>query len=342
MKKIIFILLVFFISMSTLSAKESHKKRVILIKTMTLDIIEERTKAFIAQMEKEGFTQGKNLDLVVLNAEKNLELGIKKLRAEVAKKRPDLIVSIATIASQATKEVIKETSIPMLFFFVADPVGAGITKDVKGFTGTNITGLIHTTDREKKIKLAREFLDTKHEDKMINIAFIYSTYPSSVGELREIIKVYKNIKNINFVPIKIEQLAMDKRDIMIEAILKELNEKSKSKEIDYGWFSTGPLDLDEKIVKSIIEKSPIPILLTNNDSGPKNGAYISIEADPIRDGIEVAKISKEILLGKSPKDIELRASTYFKFCANLKTTLKDGLIIPPNLLKLISKDCLYK
>jgi len=316
-------------------------KRVILIQTMTLEPIDERVRGWIAEMDRLGYKEGDNLELVLINAQKDVEIGKTELKKAIDEKRPDLIVAIATIAAKAAKEVTKDSDIPVLFSFVSDPVGSGITKSVAGVSGENITGTIDTLDRKKRLGIIESLLGERLDKGVVKIVLLGTTYPSSKGDMEQLLKIAENIKNIEFIPFSIEQRPMPEgSDSMIKEVLAGLD--ALKDRADFVWNSNGPLLLDPYCSEKIIKHSPLPFIYDNAKLGVKNGAFLALFSDGFLDGKESAQISKKILEGESVGNIPLKPSDSFKYCANIKSMLEHNIIIPPELLKTVSDDCIYK
>lgn len=337
-----FIFTLFFIcTLGGSSLLGAQTKRVVLIQTMTLEPVDERARGWIAEMEALGYKEGERLDLVRINAQKDIEIGKVELKKAIEERKPDLIVAIATIAAKAAKEVAKDSGIPVLFSFVSDPVSAGITKDVKGVSGENLTGTVDTIDRKKRLGVVESLLEERLKKGAVKIVLLGTTYPSSEGDREQLIKIAQESKNIEFIPLVIDQRPMPEgSDAMIKEALAGLN--ALKDEADFVWNSHGPLLLDPYCSKEVIKHSPIPFIYDNAELGVKNGAFIALFSDAFLDGKESAQISKKILEGESAGNIAIKPSSSFKYCANIKTMLEHNIVLPPHILETISKDCLYK
>ena len=99
-----------------------------------LDKVQENVKA---QLERQGFVDGKNIQYVVRNANGQVQLAAS-IAGELAAHEPDVIVAITTPMAQA---VVKSARCPVVFAAVTDPVGAGLVSSLdKGenlVTGTS-------------------------------------------------------------------------------------------------------------------------------------------------------------------------------------------------------------
>ncbi len=105
-------------------------KRIILLETMDVQVVRERSHWFQVQMEELGYREGVNMTLSVLKANGNSQLAESLLQAALAEETPELVVTNATLASKAGVKLLQGTNIPQLFMTVTDPVGAGLVEKI--------------------------------------------------------------------------------------------------------------------------------------------------------------------------------------------------------------------
>ena len=125
------------------NARGSESKTVVVLETMTLPFLQETTRAFRESMSEMGYVDGKGVVYRIINANGNSDQARKMLDDALARETPDLVVSIATLASRVARTRLKETPIPQLFAIVADPVGEGFVSEIGQNSGSNITGRTH-------------------------------------------------------------------------------------------------------------------------------------------------------------------------------------------------------
>src|SRR5262249_235479 len=92
---------------------------------------------FKKELNARGYVEGQNLVLDLRFAEGKLAL-LPVLAAELVALKPNVIVAITTNAALAAKQATE--TIPIVFTFVSDPVGAGIVSSLAR-PGGNITGV---------------------------------------------------------------------------------------------------------------------------------------------------------------------------------------------------------
>lgn len=327
-----FLLMFFFIIQPSFSGAEKLKY-IVLLETMDVKEVVDRTYWFQVKMEELGYNQGINMDLVVLKAEGSYQLAESILRTAIAKKKPDLVVTNATLASQTAAKVLDGTNIPQLFFTVSDPVGAGLVKKIGAPTGTNITGRVHSVDREIKVNLVLRLIKDNIKTRPIRFGYIHSTYPSSMGDLQHLQKIAQNNKEIVFVPYEIPYKEFPQNlDYMLGKLSKGLKELDGK--IDFLWEPIGPFAESLEYDKLIKEEANVPIVYGANKTSSQFGALISLAPDAESDGKEVALLANRILRGENPGDIPVIPPISFNLGINMTTAQKLNIIIPPDILKL--------
>ncbi|HAX18177.1 MAG TPA: hypothetical protein DCY00_06245 [Actinobacteria bacterium] len=146
---------------------------------------------------------------------------------------------------------------------------------------------------------------TASDSKPVRFGFIHSTYPSSIGDIRELQIVEQNRKDIIFKSYSIPYVKVpDGIPEMLKASgtgIKEL-----SSEIDFWWQPQGPL----------LHFSP------DLEAGAR----------------EAAKFTDAILKGLDPGIIPVTPPSKFKIGINMSTALKLKIVIPPDILELAGND----
>jgi putative tryptophan/tyrosine transport system substrate-binding protein len=96
-------------------------------------------KAFVQELEVQGWTDGRNLQIHLRWAGGDVA-EMRALAKELVKLKPDLILSNST---PVTGALVHETkTIPIVFVVVSDPVGAGFVASLS-HPGGNVTGFIN-------------------------------------------------------------------------------------------------------------------------------------------------------------------------------------------------------
>lgn len=320
-------------------AQSSESARIVLLETMPVPVVLEHSKWFISELEALGYQVGKNLDLVLLQANGDKSRAIHLLKETVEKKRPDVVVTNATLATQAAVQVLNGTRIPVVFMTVSDPVGAGIIQKIGDPTKTNITGRVHMIERETRINLVMRLIGNSSE-KPVRVGFIHSSYPSAVGDIKGLQSAAAYRNDIVFVPFQILYKKVP------EGLPEMLREVAKGIErlddkIDFWWEPSGPLGELPEYTQLLLEKSEKPIIMGTTDHAVRLGALLHLTPSIEGSGREVARIADSIIKGHDPGKIPPRPPADFDMGVNLTTAVKHGIVIPPDLLKLAGENCYH-
>ncbi|SDL51891.1 putative ABC transport system substrate-binding protein [Maridesulfovibrio ferrireducens] len=310
-------------------------KRILVVETMPVPVVLEYSKWFMNGMRDLGY-QDENVQFEILRAEGSREKAEKLLREAMEKGKPDLVVTFATLASQAAYTIFKGTDVPILFSVVADPVGAGIVKNIGKSTGTNITGRVYSLFRDVKIDLTMRLVRQVVQDRPVRFGFVYSNYPSSRGDLKGLQSITKDRRDVVFVPyeIKYREVPTGIPDMLhdVSKGLKELTGK-----IDFLWQQVGPMAEVKAFTELQIKEGSCPIALGNTMNSVQRGALIAVIPNIERGGREVAGLANSILKGANPGDIPVIVPQAFDLCVNLTTAIKLGIVIPSDMLTLAGK-----
>lgn len=123
---------------STTHAQELEAINVGVLQYVEHESLDQNYQGFLDGLEEAGYIEGENLTINYLNASGDTA-NLQSMSESIANSS-DYIFAIATPAAQAVANV--ESTKPILFSSVSDPVGAGLVADLEE-PGANVTG---TTD----------------------------------------------------------------------------------------------------------------------------------------------------------------------------------------------------
>ncbi|MGL1893458.1 MAG: hypothetical protein OCD02_17610 [Spirochaetaceae bacterium] len=333
-----FIILSFFIKPNILFSQELP--RLIILETMTLPILQERTKGLISHLAEEGYIDGETVQIEIYNAEKDRTRARRLLTTALQKGDPTLVLTVATLASQEAHAILKGTDIPHVFYSVSDPVKAGLINEMDKATGKKITGLVHVLPDEKIINIALRTLSSGYNKKIFNIGFFHSSYSSSVADYSSIKKLENSRDDINIVPLFIEQLDMvDGLEDMLASSKKVLEENRD--EYDFIWIGRGPLGISKTFIDRFVKLVDVPIIMGSDMYSVKKGALLTLMSSPSKDGYDTGEIIIDILEGRPIEDIPVTRSKHFQVGINLTTANEIGIIVPSDILDLARNNLVY-
>lgn len=314
-----------------LGASPMHK--VVVIETMPVPVVLEQSAAFRRTLEAIKTIDGRGLDLRRLEANGDRAKATALLQQELKSGRPDLVVTFATLATQAAAEVLKETDIPLLFGTVADPVGAGVIAEIGKATGTNITGRVQTIDRRAKIDMVLRLLQPKGHKGPIRFGILHSNYQSSQGDVRELQNLVAGRAELQFVTREINYRPMPEG---LPAMLSDGTRmiRELDPQIDYWWQPTGPMAETEDYTRLLLAQSKKPVIYGNTLASVKLGALMSITPDSEKTGQELAQLAEALLSGTKAGSIPVIPPAGYSLGLNLTTALRLGVVVPAELLEL--------
>jgi len=308
-------------------------KRIILMETMPVPVVQDHSRWFLTQLRSMGYKEGENMRLVLLQPNGDRGRAESLLKEALAGGDPDLVVTNATLASQTAVRLLKGTGIPILFMTVSDPVGAGLIRKVGVPTGTHITGKVHMISRETRINMVMGLIGDTVSGKPVRIGFVHSSYPSSVGDLRELSAFAKSRDDIRFVPFQVDYRKVPQG---MPAMLKDAIQGIETirDQVDFWWEPSGPLGEVGAYTKALLEHSSAPVVMGTKLESVKLGALLHLTPSIEASGRETAMLADAILKGADPGSIPATPPTAFELGINLTTALENKIVVPPDLLEL--------
>jgi len=316
---------------ASVSAQEAQ--HVILMETMPVPAVLEHSRWFQESLQELGIQEGMQIELTLLEANGDRQLAEELLSSELSKGTPDLVVTIATLATQTAVNLLQGTEVPILFFQVSDPVGVGIVEHINVPTGTNVTGKVYTVAREAKIEMILRLVKQHITHMPIRFGFIHSTYPSSQGDIRELQSITKKRDDVVFIPYEIpyQEVPAGLPTMLkdVERAVAELKEQ-----VDFWIEPLGPLGESIEYTQILLEQSTIPIAFGTKLQSVKMGALMHITPNLKAGGYEAAELAMQILNGLDPGQIPVTPPSSFDVGINVTTALQLKIVIPPDVLQL--------
>jgi len=305
---------------------------VVVVETMPVPVVLEHSRWFQDEMRRLGYTHGNTMNLITIEAHGSREVAESELKAAIARGRPDLVVTFATLASQAAHRVCRGTGIPVLFAVVSDPVGAGLVEATHRPTGTHVTGRVYTHFRTVKLDLVRELARQAVPGRPVRIGCIHSSYPSAQGDIRRLSTLADARDDIVFVghevPYREMPAGLDTMLADVAAVIEKLAD-----EVDFWWQPAGPLGEVMPYTKVLLG-SRVPIIYGNTVASVRAGALLTVTPNFEHGGREVARLADAILNGTDPGAIPVTAPEAFDVAVNLGTALRLGIVVPPATLSM--------
>jgi putative ABC transport system substrate-binding protein len=323
------ILLLVFTGILTASAEPA--KKIIVLESMPVPVVKDYSNSFTAKLR--SIYPEAAIDIQILEAEGDRETAIRLLLEAVAFTPPDLVVPVATLATQSAVEVLRFTGIPVFFLCVSDPVGAGIIEEEGRATGTGVTGRIHSISREVKIDNVMRLIGGTFKNRPVRVGYIHSSYPSSVGDLEKLTSLAQQRTDLVFVPYRVEYSQMPAGlDGMMEQTVRGIQDLEDR--VDCWWEPLGPLGEIREYTQALIRHSKHPIVMGTAEKSVQEGALFHLTPSLRTAAEEGALIARTILEGTDPGTIPVAPPSSFDLGINLTTAVKYNFVIPAELLEL--------
>jgi putative ABC transport system substrate-binding protein len=305
--------------------------RIILLESFDVPAVLEHTRFFLNAMGKLGYPADQ---IQILKAQGDPAIADRLLRSAIDRQRPDVIVSSATLASKVAYTIAKASTIPMVFFVVSDPVGAGIISELDAPSNDIVSGIVHGVSRDTKVEIVMRILKPlKPAGRPFRFGYIHSSYPSGVGDLALLRTVAARRGDLELISYQIpynEKLFNAPQTMRyLKAGIEKLDPQ-----IDFWWISQDPVGEDDVCLQTIAKYSHHPIVCGTNTASTKNGALVYIMADAGVGSRETAEIVDQVLKGTPVGTIPVHAPSKIVFGVNVSTAIRMEVAIPSDLLEL--------
>ncbi|EMS79940.1 ABC transporter substrate-binding protein [Desulfotignum phosphitoxidans] len=309
-------------------------RQVVVVVTMQLPACETHLTHFVDRLEQIGEQSGIDIDLITIRANGDRQFAENQLKKILKKGRPDVVATIATLASQAAVTVFKDTGVPIFFFQVSDPVGAGLIQKIGEPTGTNVTGRVFTVPAKVRTDLIMRLVtQTVPPDRPVVFGYIHSTYPSAMGDIRQLKTIAAQENHFRFaVHDVMYEKGPDGMPVMLAAAAKGV--QTLSDRVDFWWEPQGPLGEHPDYTRLLLERSTVPVAMGQTMDSVKMGALLHITPDLEAGGREAANFVAAFLKGADPGTIPVTAPARFQLGINLTTALNLNIVVPPDILAL--------
>ena len=271
-----------------------------------------RIAAFVQELQKLGWTEGRNLQI-----EYRWTPGdVRKAATELAELTPDVIFATATPSVAALQQATR--TLPIVFVMVADPVTSGFV-DSLAKPGGNITGFpnFEYGISTKWLELLKEIAPQVTRVGVIRDPSV----TSNVGQFAAIQSAAPSF-GVELTPLG----GRDAKDI--ERTVSEFAHGSNCGLI----CAASPLTGNNRgLVISLAARHRMPAIYPFRFF-VADGGLASYGADPINFYRQAAGYVDRILKGERPADLPAQAATKYQLAINLKTAKALGITVKPTLL----------
>ncbi len=252
--------------------------------------------------------QGVDVEFIDQNAQGDTNNALM-IAQKFVKDDVDLIFTIATLTSQAAKQAIDGTDIPLVFTAVTDPVFSQLVTDLN-VTDKNITGVVDAAPIKENLELFKEL---KEDIKTIGIIY-------NIGESNSEVQVNQTKEIAKDMGLQIETIGIASVNDIPQAV-DTISKKAEGLYIitDNMVASSMPI-----VAKLSLEKGLLTV--SADSTHVAEGILISKGISYYEIGKQSAVIAKQILIDKKNiAEIPVQASQNLEKKVNIKTLELLGL-----------------
>ena len=281
-----------------------------------LSAAEVRQSPFWQAMRELGWVEGHNITVERRYTEGQVER-LPALAAELVQLPVDVLYAIGTSAVQAAQHATR--TIPIVFAFVADPVGSGVVASLAR-PGANVTGiaLFPTLDiGGKRLQLLTEAVP-----QVSRVAVLWNpAHPVHPSTLRVLEQAARTLG------VSLQALAVRDPPELERAFHAIIDEQAN------GLFVPGDpmLDMQQSRIVQFALEHRLPAI-SQARQFVRLGGLMSYGPDLSETYRRTAALVDKILRGAKPTDLPVEQPMKFELVINLKTAKELGLTIPPTVL----------
>ncbi|HEV2546387.1 MAG TPA: ABC transporter substrate-binding protein [Stellaceae bacterium] len=272
--------------------------------------------AFREELRKLGWTEGRNIEIDTRWATADVE-SMQRFAKEFVALQPDFILTSST---PATAAMLQQTrTIPVIFVWVADPVGSGFVASLPR-PGGNATGFtpLEASLGGKWVELLKEIAP-----RVARVAMLFNP------AMATFVEGYLN-------PFKAAAASLG-----VEAILAPVHDKSEFEFVVAAQAhepNSGLVVIPDAF--TIGHRAEITLLAARyrvpavywSRSFAEVGGLLSYGVNPLSEFRRAASYADRILKGVKPSELPVQAPVKFELVINLKTAKALGLTVPPSLI----------
>ena len=267
-------------------------------------------------LEKLGWFEGRNIEVVSYYAGGSAELLARHAAALVAAK-VDIIATSGTDAALAAQAATKR--IPIVLFAAGDPVGSGLVASLAR-PGGNITGfsVLSTELRAKRVELLRELLpQVRRVGEFVNPA-------------NPLWKVRRKDYEESYRALGIEAAFIDvaTAEAVVDAFAQLVRQRAEALMVNDDNLFTGALAA--RMMGMAVERRIATIV--GDTSLPDDGGLVGYGLAGGEGSEKLAYFVDRILRGTAPGELPIQQATRFSFVINLRIARALGIPIPSAML----------
>jgi ABC-type uncharacterized transport system substrate-binding protein len=274
-----------------------------------------RIAAFLQELQKLGWTEGRNFRMDIRAGAGNLTT-IHKYAAELVALAPDVIIVSGTTPVSLLLEATHK--VPIVFTIVVDPMGAGFVNKLSR-PGGNVTGFMSFdySLSGKWVELLKQVAPG-----VTQVAVLRDT--SSSGGIGQFAVIQAIAPSLG---LEVSTINVDDAREMDRAVTEFAREPNGGLIITAAPSTVVHRDL----IIALAARHKLPAVYFDR-TPVAEGGLISYGPDLVGQFRQAASYVDRILRGEKPANLPVQAPNKYELVINLKTAKALGLIVPPQLL----------
>ncbi|CAG0935256.1 hypothetical protein TFLX_04088 [Thermoflexales bacterium] len=288
-------------------------------KTFTIGVInlspslDDTFTGFKQGMTELGYSEGENITYLYAGAAGSIDK-LDGMAQDLVKAKVDLILSITTPASLATKKATADNNIPVVFVPLTDPVGAGVVNSLAQ-PGGNMTGVTFGPQEAQRLAWLTKIAPT-----VKRVYIIYNPKDSGVQLALKTAKATAAKLGLEI----ISQEASNPDEIAVA-----LTNFPENVDALY-MLPDSQTEIKLADILAFANTHNLPTSVSNVER-VKDGPLYSYAMKQISGGQQAARLADQILKGIKPADLPVETAEFF-LAINLKTAQDIGLTISDDIL----------
>jgi putative ABC transport system substrate-binding protein len=273
-----------------------------------------RLRAFRQALEQLGWSEGRNVSIDTRYAPAGAMAEV--LAKDLVAMQPDVVLAQGTPITTAFKR--ESRTVPIVFFFVNDPIGSGFITSLAR-PGGNLTGLalLEATVAGKWLAMLKEIAPS-----VTHAALVVNPKTSSFAHYLHEAEAMARSLAIALVPNPVENAA--DIELVIESIARDPN----------GGLVLPPdstTNVNRDLIVALAAHHRVPAVYAFRDFVAAGG-LMSYGVNFVDQFRQVAPYVDRILRGANPAELPVQMPTKYETVLNLTTAKALGLTVPPALL----------
>lgn len=157
-----------------ITSVQAEPYKLLILDSQSGDPYDDAREAMLAELQDQGYVQGKNLTVRRYSVENRVGLGLRLLQVETDNGF-DVIFTNGTIANKAAFQFgYQKAPLKFVFCSITDPVGVGLIDDFGVHPAANFTGVAYGVQVEERLRFLNKALPAARR-----IGMIYADMPQS-------------------------------------------------------------------------------------------------------------------------------------------------------------------